>query len=116
MKFLANENFPFPSIKALRNKGFHVKSISDESPGIPDRLVIEAAQAEDLVILTFDRDYGELIVRYGLQNPPSVIYFRMKGETPDAAANLLITLIEQGITFMGHFTVIESAHVRQRKY
>jgi len=37
MKFLANENFPFPSIKFLRNKGFDVISISEELSGISDK-------------------------------------------------------------------------------
>ena len=34
MKFLANENFPFPSIKFLREKGFEVISISEELSGM----------------------------------------------------------------------------------
>jgi hypothetical protein len=34
--FLANENFPRPSIILLRNRGFNVKSVQEEFPGIPD--------------------------------------------------------------------------------
>jgi hypothetical protein len=34
--FLANENFPRPCTILLRENGFNVKSIQEESPGITD--------------------------------------------------------------------------------
>ena len=73
MKFLANENFPFPSIKFLREKGFEVISISEELSGVSDEEVLQKASLENLIILTFDRDYGELIFKYRKDNPPSFI-------------------------------------------
>ena len=63
MKFLANENFPYPSIKVLRDNGLEVYSIGEESSGISDEVVLNRAVVEDLIILTFDRDYGERKVR-----------------------------------------------------
>lgn len=61
MIFLANENFLRPGTIFLREKGFHIKSIQEDFPGITDEEVIKIAQGLDLIILTFDRDYGELI-------------------------------------------------------
>jgi len=55
MRFLANENFPDPSIPLLRADGHDVRSISAEHPGISDPQVIAIAQAEDRIILTFDK-------------------------------------------------------------
>ncbi len=63
MKLLANENFPLRSVSYLREKGFDIKAIGVESPSIKDREVMEIAMREDRLILTFDRDYGELIFR-----------------------------------------------------
>ncbi|MGV3763141.1 DUF5615 family PIN-like protein [Parapedobacter sp.] len=54
MKFLANENFPLPSTKLLRELGFDVKSIAEEMFGIPDNEVVTLAQSEQRIILTFD--------------------------------------------------------------
>ncbi len=51
--FLANENFPRPSIKLLREKGFEIKSIQEEFPGIPDEIVMDIASEMNLIILTF---------------------------------------------------------------
>lgn len=115
MKFLANENFPYPSIKKLREKGFEVESISEENSGISDEEVLRKAVLENLVILTFDRDYGELIFKYQKENPPAVVFFRTKGAMPEEAGLKLIEQISAGIAFENHFTVMEETGIRQRK-
>ena len=66
MRFLANENFPLPSVRLLRSAGHDVLSITEESPGISDDRILARAVAEERIILTFDRDYGELIYRVGM--------------------------------------------------
>ncbi len=115
--FLANENFPRPSTIILRERGISIISIQEEYPGIADEKVIELALSKQLIILTFDSDYGELIFRYSKENPPSVVYFRSKGNDPLFAATTLLTLIQNPqIKLAGAFTVVESSSVRQRFY
>jgi predicted nuclease of predicted toxin-antitoxin system len=116
MIFLANENFPMPSVKLLRKSGFEVISIQEDLGGISDDVVLEKAVKENLVILTFDRDYGELIFKYKKAVPPAVVYFRMKGETPLDAASILLEIIKNpDIQIENSFTVIEQNAIRQRK-
>lgn len=93
MRFLANENIPLPSIVLLRKAGFSVSSVSELYPGISDHKVILKANSSNLTILTLDKDYGEIIFKQGLANPPSVVFFRFKGENPMTVGNLLIDLI-----------------------
>ena len=115
--FLANENFPRPSTNILREKGFIVKSIQEDSPGIADSQVIDIALNLNLIILTFDSDYGELIFKYAKDNPPSVVYFREKGNQPEFAAFALTSLLSNtSIELSGAFTVIEANNIRQRFY
>jgi len=45
------------------------------------------------VILTFDRDYGELIYRHRLPVPPGVVYFRYDPLSPEEPAEHLLTLL-----------------------
>jgi predicted nuclease of predicted toxin-antitoxin system len=117
MKFLVNENFPLPSISLLRNAGFEVLSVSEMNPGISDHEVIRQAISSNGIILTFDKDYGELIFKHAFQNPPPVVFFRFKGETPEYAGPLLVNLIkEEKISLDKIFTVIEKENIRQRKY
>ena len=61
MQFLANEDVPMASIRRLRAAGYDVASIIEDSPGVKDESVLSRAHAEQRIILTFDRDYGELI-------------------------------------------------------
>lgn len=67
MRLLANENFPLSSTKILSEAGFDVLSIGIDFQGITDQEVITIAQKEKRLILTFDRDYGELIFKSGLK-------------------------------------------------
>ena len=116
MKFLANENFPFPSLMILRAKGFEVVSIAEDSPSWSDIQVMDRAVQEDLVILTFDRDYGELIFHHKREAPPAVVYFRFKGQDPESAAKIFLERIEiENLQIKNYFTVIEEAATRQRR-
>jgi predicted nuclease of predicted toxin-antitoxin system len=115
--FLANENFPRPSILFLRDKGYAVKSIQESSQGISDEEVIRNAKNEPLIILTFDRDYVELIFRYAVETPPAVIYFRYKGNDPlFVGQQLHKLLVESKIEIDNAFTVIDQNSIRQRFY
>ena len=115
--YLANENFPRPSIQLLRNNGLIVESIQENSPGISDEEVMITAVKNNLIILTLDSDYGELIYKYAANNPPAVIYFRDKGSDPFFAGRLLLlALLNTGLNFYNAFTVIEEKNIRQRFY
>ncbi len=115
--FLANENFPKPSVTTLRNYGFIVKFIAEDSPGISDNEVIEIANKLNYIILTFDKDYGELIFKHSKENPPAVIFFREKGNNPNFPGELLVSLLNSSnIQFSNAFTVIETNNIRQRFY
>lgn len=115
--FLANENFPRPSIKLLREKGLIVKSIQEELSGIPDEKVMDLATEMNLIILTFDSDYGEIIFKYKRSNPPTVIYFRNKGNNPLFAGHILLKILSNSsISLTDSFIVVEEQNIRQRFY
>ena len=115
--FLANENFPLPSINYLRDNHIDVLSIQENYPGIADSEVLSLAKTLNRTIITFDSDYGELIFKYSLIEPPSVIYFRYKGTDPEYVGKILHQLIlERNINFTKSFTVVESDTIRQRNY
>ncbi len=89
MKFLANENFPVTSSRLLKNACFDIVHIGIEYVGITDREVMRLAIEEERIILTFDRDYGELIFKHAYLPPKGVVYFRIKNYTPEIPGLLL---------------------------
>ncbi len=115
MRFLANENFPLPSVRLLRQAGYDVAFVTEDSPGIEDTEVLTRAANEKWVILTFDRDYGELIYRFRLPSPTGVIYLRFCPHTSEEPATLLLNLLQiEGLQFEERFTVVERNQIRQR--
>lgn len=83
MKLLANENFPFSSVNVLRDAGFDIKAVGIECFGIRDEEVIGFAQEENRTILTFDRDYGELIFKKRFKPEKGLIYLRWNDYEPE---------------------------------
>ncbi|HNS10724.1 MAG TPA: DUF5615 family PIN-like protein [Candidatus Ozemobacteraceae bacterium] len=116
MKFLANENIPLASIKLLRQAGFTVDAIVEDSPGVSDEEVLLRANREASVILTFDRDYGELVFRKKMALPAGLVYFRMTPKSPDEIANILLWVINSQIPMLEKFTIVERDRIRQRPF
>lgn len=117
MKLLANENFPRASVVYLRNAGYDISAIGDNHLGISDKYVMELAMAEDRTIITFDRDYGELIYKHGYRPQAGVIYLRLDEFTPLQPAEIIEYLIRTvKIQTVSTFTVYDGDTLRQRKY
>lgn len=114
--FLANENIPLASVYRLRKAGIDISSISLDAPSITDSEVMQIARDENRTIITFDRDYGELIYKHGFRPPAGVIYLRMQNYQPEQPAELLLKLLNNpNLKFEGLFTVADEKSVRQRK-
>ena len=62
-KLLADENVPIEAVKALKRRGVNIVSVTEFSPGLSDREVLDLANREDMILVTFDKDFGELVVR-----------------------------------------------------
>ncbi len=117
MKLLANENFPLKSINYLKSKDFDIKAIGIDNPCIKDSNVMFIAIQEERTILTFDRDYGELIFKYNYKPQQGVIYLRLEEFKADEPGKLIEELInKKEIEFTNALTVIDNSGIRQRKY
>ena len=66
-KFLADESFSFAITSILRKKGYDIKCIGDMAAGVSDRVVYKIAEQDARIILTEDKDFGELAVRFKLK-------------------------------------------------
>lgn len=114
MRFLANENFPFDAVEALRQQEYDVVWIRTESPGMAEPEVLRCAQAEDRILLTFDKDFGELAFRTKLPATSGIILFRIAQPSSAVVAEKVIKVIALRNDWAGHFSVIEDDKVRMR--
>ncbi|CCI35228.1 MULTISPECIES: DUF5615 family PIN-like protein [Microcystis] len=114
MRFLANENFPLDAVEAPGQNGHDVLWIRVESPGISDWEVLSRAQAENRILLTFDKDFGELAFRSRLPASVGIILFRIRVPSASVVAEKVAKVISLRDDWYGHFTVIEEDKIRMR--
>lgn len=93
MRFLANENFPSPTVWLMRREDHDIIEVVAEGPGTPDEEVLAWARRDDRTLLTFDRDYGDLIFRHRHPAPPGVIYFRIEPTPAEVPAQRVLDLL-----------------------
>jgi predicted nuclease of predicted toxin-antitoxin system len=93
MRLLADENVPYPSVRLLREAGYEVESMSEIAPGAPDTEVLRRAQTGRQVLITFDRDFGELVYHRGAPAPRAIVYLRFEPSDLEEPARFLITLL-----------------------
>jgi len=60
MKFLLDENIPHSVIRQLREQGHNVLSVKESMRAENDEIILERAQRESRVVVTQDKDFGEL--------------------------------------------------------
>jgi predicted nuclease of predicted toxin-antitoxin system len=106
MRLLANENFPADAIEALRKRGHDVTWIRTGAPGSTDHRVLERAQAENRIPVTFDRDLGELAFRAKLPSSSGVVLFRISVPSSEHITRVAVQVLESRTDWSGHFSVI----------
>lgn len=115
ISFLANENIPLKSIFLIREAGYTIYSVSEIMAGSKDAVVLKYACENRLIILTFDRDYGELIYRHKSPIPEGIVFFRFVPLKSSEPAEILLQILKQKkVSFTRKFTVIEKDKIRQR--
>jgi len=62
MRILADENIPGKAVQGLREGSHDVLWIRESSPGFTDPEIMRIAVEQQRIIVTFDKDFGELAV------------------------------------------------------
>lgn len=112
--FLADENVDKVIIERLRADGHDVAWVSEMQPGITDDQVMAIANDQGRVLLTGDKDFGELVFRQGLITT-GVVLLRLAGLAASGKADAVATAIrDHGHEFRDAFAVVSPGLVRIR--
>jgi predicted nuclease of predicted toxin-antitoxin system len=115
VEFVADESCAGPVIRALRAAGHHVIAITEFSKGIPDEAVIERAFDQGRVLITEDRDFGELVYARG-RSSAGVVFVKFPSRARSAKpAAVVEALAKLGARLGNGFAVIEPGRVRLTK-
>lgn len=82
MKFLANENVPLSVCKRLRKKDIDIVSMAEIELKATDEEVMAQALEQGRAIVTFDKDFGELVFK-SKASVPGIILLRFSPRSPN---------------------------------
>jgi predicted nuclease of predicted toxin-antitoxin system len=115
MKFLADENMDAPIVERLRQDGHSILYVVEMSPSIDDDTVLDLANQESAILLTADKDFGELVFRLR-RISTGVVLLRLAELLMGAKIEIVSTMIrEHQSELWGAFTVLSPRSLRIRK-
>lgn len=113
MNLLADEGVERPVVERLRRDGHTVLYVAEMEPGITDDEVLSRANAAASILLTADKDFGELVFREGQLSSGGVVLIRLAGLSADLKAQAVSDAFHgHASDFPNHFSVISPGKVR----
>ncbi|MCC6329137.1 MAG: DUF5615 family PIN-like protein [Acidobacteria bacterium] len=115
MRFLADENFEPQFVESLRDEGHEVLFLDEYRAGVSDEEILEFAVEQNAVVITNDKDFGELIFRHGFESR-GVVFLRLYDLPLSERIRIVIEAIRSHEAVLKtSFTVISEDNVRVRK-
>ena len=112
MRFLADEIIPSKAVEALRAAGHDVESVVESHQGLGDVGVAAIAAQNGRTLLTFDKDFGELVAMRQVTLPAGIGLFRVRASDSGDASSLVVDAIAAGTDWAGRLSVVEDDRIR----
>ena len=111
MRFIVDE-CTGPTVAKWLKERFEVFSIYDESPGIDDESIIKKAYEENYILITNDKDFGELVFRRG-KSHNGVLLLRLEDEGVSNKIKIIKMVLDSySDRLIGNFVVATEKNVR----
>ena len=115
MNFLADESVDRQIVDALKEDDHAVLYVTEMDPGISDDEVLDKAEKGSAILITADKDFGELVFRQQ-RITMGVVLVRMAGLLPSKKAEIASTMIKKHLdAIQNAFSVISPNTIRIRR-
>jgi len=115
MRIAVNENIAGSLIRGLRDRGHDVLSVKESMRAASDKEILARAQSEKRVVITHDKDFGELAFRSGPPAEGGVILFRLSGTDRESDTRRILEAVDSRPDWEGYFAVVEQDRIRIRR-
>ena len=116
MRFLVDESAGVAVVGYLRSAGHDVLAVAETMPQADDPDILARAESENRVLVTNDKDFGELVFRDG-QAHGGIVLLRLQDESSVNRVRVVKALLEQHADRLaGHFVVATERSVRIRPW
>ena len=114
MKFLVDESTGKAVVDFLKTKGHDVIFVSESMPQADDQAILKRAMADKRILITNDKDFGELVFRIR-QTHSGVVLLRLRDDHPSNRVGIVKILLEKYTErLMGNFSVATEKEIRIR--
>jgi predicted nuclease of predicted toxin-antitoxin system len=114
VQFIVDESTGAAVVEVLRSAGHDVLAVAETMPRADDSEILARAAGEGRILVTNDKDFGELIFRSD-QGRSGVLLLRLRDESATSRVPVVTTVLEQlADRLSGAFTVATDGYVRIR--
>ncbi len=115
LKFLVDVGVGKKVEQWLQKRGYDIKAVRDVDPRMEDRDILGMAVAEARMVITMDKDFGELVYNSGLPHA-GVLLLRLE----DAKADVKVRIVENILKkysdrLLNKFCVFQNGRLRIRE-
>jgi predicted nuclease of predicted toxin-antitoxin system len=115
MKIFADESVDGPIVERLRQDGHQVVYAAEAVSGITDDEILKSANDQEALLLTADKDFGEMVFKWNRLHTDGVVLIRLAGLTPTRKAAVASKAFrEYQHEFSNAFSVISPGRTRVR--
>ena len=114
MRIIVNENVTGTVIGTLRQRGHDVVSVKESMRGADDASILHRAETDNRLVVTHDKDFGELAFRHRLPASCGIVLFRLSGEDPSSDNQRVVDVLDSRTDWAGHFSVVTDDRIRMR--
>lgn len=113
-RIVADESVDYSIVKKLRLNGFEVLAICESNPSLRDDEVLSIAVKYKAILITEDKDFGELVYRFNLGHC-GILLIRLIDFTSDEKATLVLKAVTQHYKRLKNiFSVLDKKRIRIR--
>lgn len=115
MRLIADESCDFTIVRGLRAANHDVISIAERLTGANDEQVIELAASDRRLLITEDKDFGQLAFAAARENSGVILVRYPALARSDLVDTLLRLLSQQGDTLYRCFAIAEPGRIRLKR-
>lgn len=115
MKFLVDECTGTSVVACLRNEGHDAVAVAEIMPEADDEQVLQCAVSEGRIVVTNDKDFGEMVFRSG-QVHRGVVLLRLRDERAENKVRMVkVVLAQIGERLQNRYVIVNESGIRVRK-
>ena len=115
MRFLLDANVGSRIAHALASLGHDVVRVALSDAAAEDPDILAVAARDERILITYDRDFSELVFARTADQPSAIIYIRYRSRDVAAVIDRLLPVLDFDL-LQGHMTVLDQQRIRRTPF